>query len=291
MHIREGSLYIVAATRSNANPTMVFQYLYKLVEIFKAYFGQKFDAGKINKNLPLVYELMDETMDFGYPQTCSVDVLKLFINTGKQMAPNSVEASNLSSQITGAVDWRGENVIHRKNEVFIDVMESIHTLVSSQGKALSMEVNGKVIMKAHLSGMPECKFGLNDKGPSILPVCRPSFRPAFLPSFPSFRPPVLPSSLFRFLHSFLAFLLPSFRPSVLLSFFFLPNVPSLRPAFLPSVCPSVFASFLSTVLPSSLPSVFSFRPSLSHFLPSFLSSVLPYLPYLPSLHHRHHYHH
>jgi AP-2 complex subunit mu-1 len=28
---------------------------------------------------------------------------------------------------------------------------------------LSGEVSGKIIMKAYLSGMPECKLGLNDK--------------------------------------------------------------------------------------------------------------------------------
>jgi hypothetical protein len=29
-----------------------------------------------------VYELLDETMDYGYPQNCSIDVLKMYINLG-----------------------------------------------------------------------------------------------------------------------------------------------------------------------------------------------------------------
>lgn len=32
-----------------------------------------------------------------------------------------------------------------------------------QGQVLSAHVAGKVVMKAYLSGMPECKFGINDK--------------------------------------------------------------------------------------------------------------------------------
>lgn len=32
-----------------------------------------------------------------------------------------------------------------------------------QGQVLSAHVAGKVVMKSYLSGMPECKFGINDK--------------------------------------------------------------------------------------------------------------------------------
>lgn len=31
------------------------------------------------------------------------------------------------------------------------------------GQVLSAHVAGKVVMKSYLSGMPECKFGINDK--------------------------------------------------------------------------------------------------------------------------------
>ena len=31
------------------------------------------------------------------------------------------------------------------------------------GQALSSHVSGHVVMKSYLSGMPECKFGMNDK--------------------------------------------------------------------------------------------------------------------------------
>merc|ERR1712020_761198 len=34
---------------------------------------------------------------------------------------------------------------------------------SPQGQVLSAHVAGKVVMKSYLSGMPECKFGINDK--------------------------------------------------------------------------------------------------------------------------------
>lgn len=37
-----------------------------------------------------------------------------------------------------------------------------HTLTLT-GQALSAHVSGRVVMKSYLSGMPECKFGMNDK--------------------------------------------------------------------------------------------------------------------------------
>lgn len=37
------------------------------------------------------------------------------------------------------------------------------TEVLSTGQVLSAHVAGKVVMKSYLSGMPECKFGINDK--------------------------------------------------------------------------------------------------------------------------------
>ena len=36
-------------------------------------------------------------------------------------------------------------------------------LLSNRATVLRSDVHGQVVMKAVLSGMPECKFGINDK--------------------------------------------------------------------------------------------------------------------------------
>ena len=103
-------------------------------------------------------------LDFGYPQNCSVDVLKMYINLGtvKTKSNNplmnaNAQVSQLTSQITGAIDWRRDGLFYKKNELYLDVLESVHILMSSTGTLLQTEVTGKVVMKALLSGMPECK--------------------------------------------------------------------------------------------------------------------------------------
>lgn len=57
---------------------VAFQFLHELVNVFKKYFGT-FDEDSIKNNFVLIYELLDEVLDYGYPQNCNSDVLKLYI--------------------------------------------------------------------------------------------------------------------------------------------------------------------------------------------------------------------
>ena len=47
--------------------------------------------------------------------------------------------------------------------MFIDIIENVNVLLSNRGTVLRSDVIGQVIMKSQLSGMPECKFGINEK--------------------------------------------------------------------------------------------------------------------------------
>lgn len=40
----------------------------QLVTLFKSYFGGEFSEQSIKSNFVLIYELLDEILDFGYPQ-------------------------------------------------------------------------------------------------------------------------------------------------------------------------------------------------------------------------------
>ena len=65
--------------------------------------------------------------------------------------------------VTNAVSWRSEGLKYRKNEVFLDVVESVNLLVSASGNVLRSEIVGAIKMRVYLSGMPELRLGLNDK--------------------------------------------------------------------------------------------------------------------------------
>jgi len=65
--------------------------------------------------------------------------------------------------LTNAVSWRSEGIKYKKNEVYLDVIEKLNLLVSSNGTVLRSEIIGALKMKCFLSGMPELKLGVNDK--------------------------------------------------------------------------------------------------------------------------------
>lgn len=166
IYTTQGDIVLVAATKENINVMLVLKLLFKMVEIFKAYFGGLFDENQVKKNFVVIYELLDEIIDYGIPQILEVDVLKKYITQGgaKTIDLNDQEQlKKITVQATGVCSWRAEGIKHRKNEVFIDVVENINVLMSTKRERLRADVSGEILVNCKLSGMPECKFGMNDK--------------------------------------------------------------------------------------------------------------------------------
>eukprot|EP01069_Polyplicarium_translucidae_P003471 Polyplicarium_translucidae@DN2318_c0_g1_i4.p1 len=166
LHVSVADVVFVATTRANLNATMGLVFLYKFINILRSYFGGTVDENNVRKNFVLAYELLDEVADFGYPQILEPEVLKKYITQGGQKLPNlndEAELRKITIQATGSTSWRAEGIKYRKNEVYIDIVESVNVLVSQKGHVLRSDVSGRAIVRCLLSGMPECKFGVNDK--------------------------------------------------------------------------------------------------------------------------------
>ena len=209
MYTREQNVYVVAVTRANANAMLAFtvrikqiphrsfrgtavsapsapavtshlttslphlpnpQFMHSLINLFKSYFN-KFNEKTLKSNFVIIYELLDEVCDNGYPQITSPEVLKAFItqraaraaDDPKDTYENQRKAKEVSMQVTGAVQWRGQNLVYKKNEVYLDIVESVSLLMSPKGVVLKASATGTIEMKTALSGMPELTIGLNDK--------------------------------------------------------------------------------------------------------------------------------
>lgn len=166
IHTTHGDITLVATTKDNVNVVLVLKLLYKTAELLRAYFNGPLDENSVRKNFVLIYELLDEIVDYGYPQILEADVLKRYITQGnaKGIDLNDEEQlKKITVQATGNCSWRAEGLKYRKNELYIDVIESVNVLLSSKGTLLRADVSGQVMVKCLLSGMPECKFGMNDK--------------------------------------------------------------------------------------------------------------------------------
>lgn len=66
-------------------------------------------------------------IDFGFPQTTEPKILQEFIT--QEMHQLDI-APRPPMAVTNAVSWRSEGIRYRKNEVFLDVIESVNLLVN-----------------------------------------------------------------------------------------------------------------------------------------------------------------
>merc|ERR1719412_3404366 len=159
--IQYNNLYLLAVTQRNSNATLIVVFLYRLAEVLRDYF-KELEEESIKDNFVITYELLDEMMDNGYPQTTEVKILREYIKTqSHQLAVENQPRP--PPAVTNAVSWRSEGIKHKKNEIFLDVVERLNLLVSANGSVLRSEILGALKMKSYLSGMPELKLRLNDK--------------------------------------------------------------------------------------------------------------------------------
>lgn len=138
---------------------LVFVFLHKIVRVMNEYF-KEIEEESIRDNFVVIYELLDELLDFGYPQTTDSKILQEYIT---QDGHKLEIQPRIPMAVTNAVSWRSEGLKYRKNEVFLDVIESVNLLASANGNVLRSEIVGSIKMRVYLSGMPELRLGLNDK--------------------------------------------------------------------------------------------------------------------------------
>lgn len=159
VYIKTCGLYLLATTMRNANAAMILMFLYRLVDVFKEYFTVV-EEESITDNFVIIYELLDEVMDFGVPQTTEPKVLQEYITQESFRLEKDVRPS---AAVTNAVSWRPEGIFHKKNEVYLDVIESVNLMVNTNGNVLHSEIIGCIHMDCKLSGMPDLRLGLNDR--------------------------------------------------------------------------------------------------------------------------------
>ena len=172
--IKEQNLYFLATSVWDCNSFFVIEVLKSVVEVLKAYFGGvSINITDVTDKLPLVYALFDEIMDAGYPQITTPTILKEYIlekplpfdkiANRAALAAQKQSMRQASRDATGACSWRKQGIVYKRNELYLDAVEKVNALLSNSGEVLYAEVNGLVKMKAKLSGMPECRIGINDK--------------------------------------------------------------------------------------------------------------------------------
>ena len=84
IHTTHNDITLIAATKGNINAALILHFLNQFVKVTKSYFEGELNESSVRQNFSLIYELLDEVMDYGYPQFLDADLLKEYIRTGKQ---------------------------------------------------------------------------------------------------------------------------------------------------------------------------------------------------------------
>ena len=154
IYLMHHSLYVVAITNINADASLILVFLGELLKVFTGYFG-KLEEESIRDNFVVIHELLDEMLDFGYPQVTNTKLLQEFIKTEHHQA--DMAKARPPPELTKNTG-RPAGIVYQKNEAFLDVVERVNLLVNQNGTLLKSEIEGQIRIKAFLSACPRCDW-------------------------------------------------------------------------------------------------------------------------------------
>lgn len=237
LFIKKSGLYFVATTKFNVSPSFVLELLDRIAKLCKVsngvlraplkgrrlLFRGRVTAGRsrpcclfsllgpqdycgvlteesIRKNFILLYELLDECLHYGYPQSLSTEALKLYVHNEPVPVEAALAASAGSTaagvaggalaKVGGAFAVGGAAALAkrtisssavmkpislsslstggggsggaRKNEIFVDILERLTVLFNANGYVLNSSIDGCIQVKSYLSGNPSLRLALNE---------------------------------------------------------------------------------------------------------------------------------
>ncbi|RLV93664.1 AP-1 complex subunit mu-1-I [Spathaspora sp. JA1] len=184
------NIILLGVTPKNINIMSLMIFLGKFYEILVEYLLHdqiKLDRDLIMDNLTLIFELLDECLDFGIVQSTDYKLLHEFIKVDINLPSESTSKSKSKSTHNQAdttdvsdttdlinssilrtyssnINWRPKGIFYGKNEIYIDLIEDLQFEYDlTKGIIKRNEILGTCMVKCYLSGMPVCRIGFNEK--------------------------------------------------------------------------------------------------------------------------------
>ncbi|XP_014210371.2 AP-3 complex subunit mu-1 [Copidosoma floridanum] len=116
----------------------------------------------IKDNYVVIYELLDEMLDNGFPFATESNILQELIkppNILRTIANTVTGKSNVSSILPigqlSNVPWRRMGVKYTNNEAYFDIIEEVDAIIDKTGAVVFAEIQGCIDCCIKLSGMPD----------------------------------------------------------------------------------------------------------------------------------------
>lgn len=159
--IFRNDLYFVAVLQNEVPPLFVIEFLHRVMDIFTDYFSECTEQ-RIKDNYVIVYELLEEMLDNGYPLATESNILKELIkppsivrNVVSTITGDSHISSTLPTGQLSNVPWRRTGVKYTNNEIFLDLIEEVDAIIDKSGTTVVAEIQGRIECNSRLSGMPD----------------------------------------------------------------------------------------------------------------------------------------
>ena len=155
------NIYYVSVCMTEVPPLFVIEFLHRVADTFEDYFNDITET-TIKDNYVVVYELLDEMLDNGFPLATEANILKELIKppnilrtvvntvTGKSNVSEVLPTGQLSN-----IPWRRAGVKYTNNEAYFDVIEEVDAIIDKSGATVSAEIHGYIDCAVKLSGMPD----------------------------------------------------------------------------------------------------------------------------------------
>jgi AP-4 complex subunit mu-1 len=173
MWVKRNNLYFVFTSVQNVSPCAAMEMLVRIMKLMKDYCGVLTEEA-VRANFTLVYELLDEVIDYGYPQATTTDSLKAYVfnesvvvnKTEQNILPIKMPLSIFGSKKTASSSSIDKPINSRdkqhSNDVYVDIFERVSLVMDSTGAVISQAIDGTVQMKSYLMGSPELMLGVNE---------------------------------------------------------------------------------------------------------------------------------
>lgn len=173
------NLFLLAITTRETPPLLIIEFLHRVYEIFEEYF-HSLDENTIKDNFSMIYQLLEEMIDYGYPLTTEPNALKVMIQPPSilnRLTSATMGGSMISDVLPDGtisnMPWRKTEVKYTQNEIYLDIIEEIDAMLNKEGMILTSEVNGIIQANSRLSGVPDLSLIFVD--PNVIDDC--SFHP------------------------------------------------------------------------------------------------------------------
>lgn len=166
-------MFFVITCKTNASPQYLIELLSRLLTLFKDFTGVLSEES-LRQNFTLMYELLDEILDYGYVQNTVTSTLGYYVMN----PPADLEKQNsllnafnstgnavtglFIEQKTAKSTASARPISEKTDDIYIDVLEKINVDFSHNGgNVLRSEILGSIVVKSFLKGQPLLRFGLN----------------------------------------------------------------------------------------------------------------------------------